>query len=245
VKATVLGIIQGLTEFLPVSSSGHLYIIKRFLTFSQQSLLPFFVFLHIATLLAIIIYLRRQILSTLSKKNTLLHLGIITVITAVIGLTINAFFTGFFENKLMVAGFLFINGGILLTIKNLTLGRNCDSITIKDSLLLGLLQGLAVFPGISRSGITITGLLRKGFKPQEAFTLSFLMAIPITLGAFLLKAKELANLKMPPMDMAGGFLAAFISGFLALILVKKMLTSQRFSFFGYYCILLSLVSLIL
>lgn len=243
-KTIVLGITQGFTEFFPVSSSSHLYIVKRLLALSQD-LLPFFVFLHIATLLAIVIFLHRDILSVLSKKRILVQLGLTTLVTAVIGLIIDIFLVGFFENKLWISLLLIVNGLILLSLKKVSGQRNYDSITTKESLFIGLLQGLAVFPGISRSGITIVGLLKKGFKPKEAFTISFLMAIPLTLGAFLLKAKELMTLNMSISDAAGGFVAAFIAGFLALKIVKKVLKSERFAFFGYYCILAAIVNLII
>ncbi len=243
-KVVALGIVQGLTEFLPISSTGHLYIIKRVLGLSHN-LLPLFVFLHLATLLAIVIFLGRDIVKVLFKKKILAQLGVITLITAVIGGLINGFLTDFFENKFLVAFFLLVNGVILLSIKNISTKRNYDSITLKDSLLLGLLQGLAIFPGISRSGITICGLLKKGFKPKEAFIISFLMAIPVISGAFLLKAKSLSSLQLPALSLGMGFFAAFISGFLALVVVKKLLASEKFSFFGYYCILTSLACFII
>ncbi|MCF7907712.1 MAG: undecaprenyl-diphosphate phosphatase [Candidatus Omnitrophica bacterium] len=242
-KTIALGITQGLTEFLPISSSGHLYIIKRLLSFSQN-LLPFFVLLHLATLLAVVIFLRRDILSVLSKRRILIQLGITTLVTAIIGLAINTFLVGFFENKLWIGLLLIINGLILLSMKKVFGQRNYDTVTTKESLFIGLLQGLAIFPGISRSGITIVGLIGRGFKPKEAFTTSFLMMIPVTLGAFLLKMKELPDLNMSILAASGGFVAAFASGFLALKIVKKVLKSEKFAIFGYYCILVAILSII-
>jgi len=244
VKFIFLGIIQGLTEFLPVSSSGHLYILERYLDLKQDPL-PFFVLLHFATFLAICIFLRKEIISVLARKNVLIHIGIISVITAVFGLTVNYFLSDFFGNRYWVPFFLLINGGILLSARNVPRSRDSQSIRLRDSLILGVLQGLAVFPGISRSGITVVGLLRQGFKVKEAFSLSFLMAMPAFLGVFLVKFKELANSDMALVDMAGGFIAAFFCGLLALAVVKRALIKQRFSKFGYYCIVIAFLSLIL
>jgi len=244
VKTIALGIAQGLTEFLPVSSSGHLFIIKR-LTHLSDNLIPFFVLLHLATLLAIVIFLRRQIVKLLFRKKTFFNLTIITATTAIIGLVIDRFLVNFFESRFFISFFLLINAAILLSLKKTSGKKHHHEIKFKDALSLGLLQGLSVLPGISRSGITISSLLRKGFAPQEAFTFSFLMAIPAILGAFFLKARELTELKIVPINLLGGFFAAFLSGLLALFIVNKTLKNQKFSFFGYYCILISLVSLLI
>jgi len=244
VKFIFLGIIQGLTEFLPISSSGHLYILERYLDLRQNPL-PFFVLLHFATFLAICIFLRKEIISVLTRKNVLIHIGIISVITAVLGLAINYFLSSFFESRYWVPFFLFINGGVLLSTRNVSQNRDSQSINLRDSLVLGVLQGLAVFPGISRSGITVVSLLRQGFKAKEAFSLSFLMAMPVFFGVFLVKLKELANSNMALADMAGGFIAAFFCGLLALAVVKRILIRQKFDKFGYYCIAIAFLSLIL
>lgn len=241
-KFTLLGITQGLTEFLPVSSSAHLYILKSILNL-EKSFLPFFVFLHLATLCAICIFLRKEISSVLFKRKALIQIGIITVITFAFGLTIDCYFGRFFNSKYLIFICLFINGLILLRVKINSQSRGSESIILKDSLLLGILQGLAVFPGISRSGITIAGLLKKGFRPREAFSLSFLMAIPAIIGAFLFKFKELVDSGLGVIPMTRGFVAAFLFGLLALFVVKKTLVNRKFKNFGYYCIIVSVLIL--
>ncbi len=241
-KFIFLGIVQGLTEFLPVSSSGHLYIFKNILNLTQD-LLPFFVFLHLATLLAILIFLHKEIIAALGKKNVLIQIGVITCITVVFGFTIDYFLKDIFENRYLVIFLLFLNGVILLSIRKDKGSRDSIDISLKDSFILGALQGLAVLPGISRSGITIAGALKRGFKAKEAFALSFLMAIPAIIGAFVLKFNQLVDSDMSASAMAGGFAAALLFGLLALYIVRKALLNRKFSNFGYYCIIASIVIL--
>lgn len=241
-KFIFFGIVQGLTEFLPVSSSGHLYILKNFLNLNQ-GLLGFFIFLHLATLLVIGVFLHKEIISSLFKKNILIYLAVVTAITAAFGLAIDHFLKDFFENKFFIPFCLFLNGAVILGVKNTSENRGINSISLRDALVMGLLQGLAVFPGISRSGITIVGLLKRGVKAKDAFSLSFLMAIPAIIGAFLLKSKELLRSGLVLAEAAAGFIAAFVFGLAALVILRKTLINKKFKYFGYYCIALSLLAL--
>lgn len=244
VKFIVFGFIQGLTEFLPVSSSGHLFILKRFLN-SGQDLLPFFVLLHFATLLAIFVFFRQEIISTLFQYNVFSQIIIITAITAILGLVADRLLRNLFESRYWVSFFLLVNAGILLQSKKCSGTRECRSITLRDSFVLGVLQGLAVFPGISRSGITISGLLKRGFKPPEAFKLSFVMAIPVILGTSTFKLKALVTSDIPVSSLWAGFISAFLVGLLALAILRKTLLKRNFNQFGYYCVAISFLSLIL
>lgn len=241
-RFTLLGITQGLTEFLPVSSSGHLYILKSILNL-EESFLSFFVFLHLATLFAIFIFLRKEILGVLFKRRVLIQIGIITLITFIFGFVIDRYLSIFFGSKYLIFFCLLINGIILLRLRMDSGARGLDEITLKDSFFLGILQGLAVFPGISRSGITISGLINNGFKPKEAFSLSFLMAIPAIIGAFLFKFNELVNSGIDSLSMTTGFITAFFSGLIALVVVKKTVVNRKFKNFGYYCIIISVLIL--
>ena len=242
-KYTLLGIIQGLTEFLPVSSSGHLYILKRALAINGD-LLPFFTLLHIATLSAILVYLGKNIWRVFKDLRILGQIIIITAITAAIGLIIDLFLKDLFDNVFFIPLCLLINAGILLTIGKKYGQRNLDQMRLKDSLIMGLLQGIAVFPGISRSGITIAGFIKRGFKPQDAFILSFSIAIPAIVGAFILKCKYIFNSTLTATQMSFGFFAAFVCGIIALVIVRKTLINHNFDKFGYYCIVAALISLI-
>lgn len=123
-------------------------------------------------------------------------------------------------------------------------GRTLESIKLKDSLFIGILQGISPLPGISRSGITIIGLLRRGFAKEEAFILSFLMAIPVILGAFTIELKELTVSSFLGPNMIIGFVFAFFSGLFALKIVKRTLIMEKFKNFGYYCLFISLMNLI-
>lgn len=243
-KLIFLGIIQGLTEFLPISSDGHLYFFKKTLGISGD-LLSFFVFLHLATLLAISIFFWKKIITILTNKKVLIHLFIITLITGLIGIAIEHIFEKIFELKYLIAGGFLINSLIIFSAKP-NGARTINQIKFYDSIWLGVLQGLAVFPGISRSGITISALLKKGFQKQEAFQLSFIMAIPAILGAFIYKLKDFNKLSALQNNISNlflPFLSAFIFGLIALIVVRKLVINDKFRNFGYYCLVIALITL--
>ena len=243
-KLIFLGIIQGLTEFFPVSSSGHLYLLNQIIN-QSRACLPFLILLHLATLSSICVFLRKEIFSLFFTKKIFFHIIVISIITAGLGLLIHIHLRDFLGDKYWISFFLLLNGGILLSKNKKPCNRELSDLKLKDSVILGLLQGIAVFPGISRSGITIIGIIKRGFKPKEAFILSFLMAIPAILGAFILEAPRLGNSNLPFLGLSLAFVAAFLCGILALKIVKKSLTMNKFKYFGYYCIIISLVSLLI
>ena len=242
-KFIFFGIIQGLTEFLPISSSGHLYLLQRLLAI-RGDCLPFFVFLHLATLLAIIVFFFKKI-KLLFKTKLLLNVLLITLISGIMGLGIKFYLKELLGNKFLLTFCFLANAGILLSIRLNSRERDIASINFKDSLFLGILQGISPLPGISRSGITIVGLLKRGFKNIEAFTLSFLMAIPLILGAFIVELKELREANFSLQSMSLGFIAAFVFGLLALKIVKKALISEKFKNFAYYSLVIAVVTLLI
>ncbi|MCF7887602.1 MAG: undecaprenyl-diphosphate phosphatase [Candidatus Omnitrophica bacterium] len=237
-----LSLIQGLSEFLPISSSGHLFIFKNIFN-SGKNFLPFFVFLHIATLSAVFVFLYKEIFAALKNKKIIVYLIITTAITALLGLIIDRILSHYFTSNHFIFVFLLINGFILLTAKRLKGNRELTDISVRDALILGVLQGFSFLPGISRSGITIIGLLARRFKPKDAFALSFMMSIFPIAGAFLLKADNLTALRLSPLILILSFLIAFITGLFSLFLVKKALIMKKFIYFGYYCIILAITGL--
>ncbi|MFH1504450.1 MAG: undecaprenyl-diphosphate phosphatase [Candidatus Omnitrophota bacterium] len=239
-KFLSLGIIQGITEFLPISSSGHLYILKRLLGL-QGDYFSFFIFLHIATLAAIVIFLSKN-LKWLFDKRLLTRIAVITVITAIMGLSIKFYLGSLFGNKNLLTFCFIINAGILLSIRPGSGNKTYKDMTYKDAFIIGIMQGFSPFPGISRSGVTIAGFLRRGFSRKQAFVLSFLLAIPVMIGAFILEFKELITNSFVFKDMAIGFISAFLSGLIALGVVKKTLLNQRFKNFAYYCLILAILN---
>ena len=250
-KFIFFGITQGLTEFLPVSSSGHLFFLQRLLnTYAsgiKENTLFFFIFLHIATLFAVLLFLSKNLKLLLDKK-ILTNIIVITIVSGSVGGAMYFGLSKFFTSKYLLAFCFLTNAIILLTIKKGSPSKTCKDIGFKDSLFIGILQGISFLPGISRSGITITGLIKRGFKREEAFILSFLMAIPAMLGVFavelLSKHKELAASNYSFRNMSLGFLSALICGILALKLVRRFLVTEKFRNFAYYCLLMAIISLI-
>ena len=120
-----------------------------------------------------------------------------------------------------------------------------NNFNFKDAFFIGILQGFAVFAGISRSGITIAGLLKRDFSREQAFMLSFLAAIPIMIAAFILEFKELGANEIGFGNMAAGFITAFFTGLLALRIIKKILLNRKFKNFGYYCLVIAFLNLII
>ncbi|PLY07419.1 MAG: UDP-diphosphatase, partial [Desulfuromonas sp.] len=179
-SACLLGLVQGLTEFLPVSSSGHLAIAQHFLPGFQQPGLLFDVLLHAATTLAVIIYFRRDVWKLLScylrpaaearEDRHVLHMIILgSIPTAIIGLTGKDFFEGLFENLTLIGSMLLVTAALLILAEKIRRdGRGLGELKGSDAILVGIVQGMAILPGISRSGSTIACLLLRGIDGEAA-----------------------------------------------------------------------------
>lgn len=259
--AILLGILQGLTEFLPISSSGHLVIAQDIFNI-QEADLAFDVILHLGTLVAVLVYYRQDVLKLVGeffiligdfvrgKKPRLLDYSrpyrvlmvmiiIATIPTAIIGLAFNDLFSRLFESADFV-GYALIITGILLWIANgMVSGRkNIKSMTAGDALTVGLVQGLAITPGISRSGSTIFAGLIRGLDRELATRFSFLLSIPAILGALVVEGKDVfenASALHDVIPVLVGFIAAAVSGYLAIHFLISALQKRKLNYFSYYC----------
>lgn len=242
-KYIFLGLVQGLTEFLPVSSSGHLVLLQRILEMNRHRLFDI-VFLHLATALALAVFFFGDIVKAVRNPKTVFQILIVTFITGLIAILGKDYFVGLFSSVGAVALSLLITGIILICTRGfLKYSRGIKDINLKDVLILGLSQGIAVIPGISRSGITISALLFRKIDKDSAFKFSFLAAIPAIFGAFILEARELDfNLSLISLELIAGFVSAFISGLFSLYILRIILKQAKFFYFGYYCILVSVLS---
>lgn len=243
--SVLFGIVQGLAEFLPVSSSGHLFVLQYLLKI-KDDILPFFVFLHIATLAAMLIFFWPRIKRVYGDKKNFMPVVTVTFVTGAGALLIKKFLEGMFTNPFfLMAGFL-VNAVILLgAIKPPQDRRTVADFTVKDAIYLGLAQAAAVLPAISRSGTTIVMLLRRGFKSEEAFNISFLLSMPVIVLAFLVEAGDIARLHMSAAYLAAGFITAFISGLAALKLLEKIVAKGKFQYFSIYCFCMFLTMIFL
>ncbi len=236
----VLAIIQAATEFLPVSSSGHLALFGNY--FSKIDLF-YFTVLHLASVLAILIYTRKEIynLITFNPKYKKMWIYIIIGIipAGLVGLFFNDFIEQAFSSNIVI-GFAFLfTGTMLLTTRKF---QNTKApLNKKRSLIIGLSQILALLPGISRSGTTISFGLFSGLKKEEAFKFSFLMAIPLILGATILELKDFYF----SIDLLVGFIICTILSFFFLDLLHKIVKKNYFWLFGIYCIILGIITLFL
>ncbi|MEA3355348.1 MAG: undecaprenyl-diphosphate phosphatase [Patescibacteria group bacterium] len=234
IQGLILGLIQGLTEFLPVSSSGHLVIVQNLFQLNKPPVV-FDIFLHLATSLAVIII----IFNSLKKINlNQIKLILIASIPAgILGIFLNQRIESLFSSIKLVGYSLITTGLILFSTK--LISRKKSRLNPKKSFLVGLAQALAIIPGISRSGSTITAGLYQGLTPKNAFNFSFLISLPAIFGAQLLQLNKLNNLTPSELPvLAIGFLSAFISGLLSLKLLKKFVINSKLHYFGFYCLLL-------
>ena len=241
-KYIILGIVQGLTEFFPVSSSGHLVILQRFFGMNSGQLV-LSVVLHLGTTLALIVFFFKDIIRALGDKKTLFLIIIVTIITGVIGISGKDFFERLFLSSDIVAVGLFITGLMLILTKKFMYGKN-QTPGPKDALILGITQGIAIVPGISRSGITISTLLFRGMDKNTSFRFSFLASIPAVLGAALLEARDIVACRLEFDKLLVGFIFSFLAGILALWLLRIILNKAKLHYFGYYCIIIAIAALI-
>jgi undecaprenyl-diphosphatase len=237
IEAFLLGAVQGLTEFLPVSSKGHLVMTERLLGVHPGSL-AFEVVVHVATLAAVLVLLRGRILRVVRERD-LAFAGLVLLACVPAGLAGVLFkdrIEGFFHDAQgTAAGLLFI-GAVLFGVRFLPPGER-DRPTWLAAFLIGVAQAAALLPGVSRSGMTISAALALGLTGAAAAEFSFLVSIPVIAGAGLLVAPEaLAEAQAGRAgSFALGFLAAFVFGAVAIRVVFGVLARRRFSDFAYYC----------
>ncbi len=259
IKSIVLGIIQGLTEFLPVSSSGHLVIAEHFMRFDKPDM-SFDVLLHFGTLLAILLYFRNDIINLLKSLNpsakgeavkdnrrVLLYLIIGTIPIGLVGVLLKDPIEGLFSNPMVAATMLFFTGAIVL-VSDLVRSRGIEmgKMGILRCILIGIGQALAIVPGISRSGMTISSGLFAGLKRDDAARYAFLLAIPAILGATVLDIGALFEIEPHYIvRYIAGTIAAFGSGYAVISLLLSMVRKQKMKYFSFYCWAVAIVTIIL
>ncbi|MDR0363560.1 MAG: undecaprenyl-diphosphate phosphatase [Bacteroidales bacterium] len=255
-EALILGIVQGLTEFLPVSSSGHLVMMKELLGVEQTGSVAFEVVVHAATVLSVIIVFRKDIRKLLSEffkfkynieTEYILKIVLSMIPVLIVGLFFKDFIASLFGEGLRLVGSMLLVTAILLTLTHFVKFKERHSIRYKDAFIIGLAQACAVLPGLSRSGSTIATGLLLGNRKEEIARFSFLMVlIPILGEAFLeLIGGEftLATSGIPTISLLIGFFAAFLSGLFACKLMLRIVKNSKLVYFALYCAIAGLVAI--
>ncbi len=237
--ALVLGAVQGLTEFLPISSSAHLVIIQSLIPgFSQQGVM-FDVLLHLATTLAVVVYFRNKIFR-LSKKY-LIALLIGTIPAAFAGYFFKSFFESLFESVRLV-GIALVVTALVNYLTDRNVGRR-EKVGNADAFLVGIAQAVAIIPGISRSGSTIFAGTSLGIDRKEAAQFSFLLSVPAVVGANVLEILDNGLSGRIPFGIyAAGFIFSFLLGIVGINLTFRFLWEKKFKIFALYSLVLALIA---
>ena len=264
IQGIIIGIVQGLTEFLPVSNSAHLVFIQKIL--GVQSSLAFDTFLHLGTLIAVMWFFRydiyKMLVSWISSIRDILqgrfregfysdpykrlawYVILATIPVAIVGVLFEDSVDALFSGALYVpAFFLFVTGTILYLSQRMTSGEiNYNTITKKEALFMGLGQACAILPGLSRSGTTIAAGLTIGLNKEFAAKFSFILSIPAILGAFLLQVKDIGSaMDANFLPVLLGFIASIIAGYAAIKWMLDLIQNKSLDIFSYYCWLMGLI----
>ena len=257
-QGIIIGIVQGLTEFLPVSSSAHLIFIQNIL--GVESSLAFDTFLHLGSLLAVLIYFRADIYKMIRAwllsigdilqhrfregfysdpyKRLAWYVILATIPVGIAGVFLESHVDALFAGALYVPGFfLFVTGTILYLSQRMASGQiDMSHMGWFQSLFMGLGQACAIMPGLSRSGTTIAAGLVVGLDKEFAAKFSFILSIPAIFGAFILQLKDIGlSLGTDGAAVISGFIAAFISGYLAIKWLLDLIQNRSLDIFSYYC----------
>ncbi|MCA9732833.1 MAG: undecaprenyl-diphosphatase UppP [Deferribacteres bacterium] len=263
-QAIILGLVQGLTEFLPVSSSGHLTLGKAVLGITEQGIL-FEVVVHLGTLFAVLSAFRQDVIWLLNGLLSLLQRGkqfseadpskeeALRYVAFIIWATIPAVAVGlFFKDRIeqafsdpLLAAYLLLVTGVILLLSRFGL-RSKGEMNFKRSLIMGVSQAFAILPGISRSGSTISMGMLFGVNRTEAARFSFLMALPAIGGAFVLQLKDLSGTPMASEMIAPlvvGFIVSYVSGLFAIKVLMSVVKKGRFDYFAWYCFAVGIIGI--
>lgn len=263
-QGIIIGIVQGLTEFLPVSSSAHLIFIQNIL--GVESSLAFDTFLHLGSLLAVLIYFRADIYKMIEAwllsvgdilqrrfwegfysnpyKRLSWYVILATIPVGIVGVLFESHVDALFAGELYVPGFfLFVTGTILYLSQRMASGQiDMSHMGWFQSLFMGLAQACAIMPGLSRSGTTIASGLVIGLDKEFAAKFSFILSIPAIFGAFLVQFKDIGlSLGSDGAAVILGFLAAFISGYFAIKWLIDLIQNKSLDFFAFYCWIVGIV----
>jgi len=231
-KAIFLGIIQGLTEFFPVSSSAHLKLI-RYLFHIQTNDLFFDLICHGGTLLALIFFLRKEVFSSFLQKDKIKPIFFALIPLPIIYLLLHPIV--YQMSNMRSVGMMMILSGSFLGLASFY-ERKIPSRKIKDMLCIGVMQGMALLPGLSRSGMTIAMGSVRGWPIKEAVLFSFLLAIPTVMGGIGLEAiKQKEVFSLPISHYIAGFISSFIVGILAIRVIFSLWKKKQVSDFAFYC----------
>ena len=260
IESIVLGLVQGLTEFLPVSSSGHLALLQHFFGVRSDSVMIFTVMLHVGTLVSVFIMYRSDIWILIKElfltikdlftgkglrlqERSMRKLGVMIIVatipTTVMGLGLNKFFEALNTN-IPAIGIAWIVTGFLLFFADRTGdgSRNIEKMNFRNGVFIGVMQGIAICPGISRSGSTMVGGLLTGLEREFAVKFAFLISIPTILGAAVLEIPQALNAtasgSMEAGPMLAGIVVAAVSGVLAIKAMIKVVVAQKLKYFSYY-----------
>ena len=244
----ILAVVQGITEWLPISSFGHLAIVEEWLGLELP--LIFNVMLHVGTVFVVLAVFWRDIIKIAKALVSLdfgtdegklaLFVAVGSVPTALIGFFFRDIFESFSHNLLAVGVALLITGFVLFISKMRKTNRGLSCL---NSLLVGTAQGIAVAPGISRSGVTIaTGLLR-GVKKEIAFKYSFLLSVPAVIGATVMESKDLVSNNVDVLALFLGVIISAVVGYISLKFLQRVVMKEKFHLFAYYCWIVGLITI--
>ena len=241
VKLLLLAVLQGITEFLPISSSGHLVIFKHLLGIASPGA-SLEVALHIGTLLSVLVFFRRRLLRLFTvERRFILHLIVGSIPAAIVGFLLKGRIEALFSSPFSASLLLIFTGIVLLLTRLVKEGsRSVGSIS---ALLVGIGQAVAILPGVSRSGMTISTAGFLGVKRDDALYFAFLLFIPACLGAAVLELPGMGA-DFFSLGVISSILVSFVVGYIALKVLKAVLLSGRFYLFGIYCVLAGLASIL-
>ena len=252
-QAVILGIVQGLTEFLPVSSSGHLVIASEILKIKPD--VAFDVLLHLGTLLAVTVFFLPDIIRILRAifierrpDDPYFRLGMLVIAasvpTAIMGFLFKDSFEALFNSVFAVGCFLILTGIVINVAERYGKPRkDIKKVSLLDSILIGIAQGCAIAPGLSRSGTTVSASLLLGLDRGLAARFSFLLSIPAILGATVFKAKEIVGL--PGREVLFGFLFAAVTGYFAIWAFMGIIERRKITAFAYYCFFAGFIAIMI
>lgn len=238
IQSLILAFVQGVTEFLPISSDGHLNLVQHL--FGLTPSLSFDVFLHLATFLSVLFFFRKKLFYFLSNLPQII---VGTIPAVIIGFFFKDQITSLFASPKLLPLFFLITAIFVFSTKFIK--KQNKKITYLPALIIGIFQAVAILPGVSRSGLTIFSAMLLGLSPINALNFSFSLFIPVTAGAILLEAKEILSPSILSTNNLIAFILAFIVGLIAIKVLEKTLTGNKFWYFGIYTLILAFVLLIL